>query len=87
MPRFSATNIDLPAGPPPEVLQQINVAAKRARELFDSELEIHFEIDAEIGQVCAELRDSDGSLVERLSAPQALALACGDASLEFALAA
>ena len=87
MPRFSATNIDLPAGPPPEVLQQINVAWKRARELFDSELEIHYEVDAEKGQVSAELRCFDGSLVERLSAPEAMALACGDVAPGFALTA
>jgi hypothetical protein len=83
MPRFLATNIDLPAGPPPEVLQQINVAWKRARDLFDSALEIHFEVDAD-HRVSAELRAFDGSLVERLSAPEALALACGDAAPGFA---
>jgi hypothetical protein len=84
MPRFLVTNIDLPAGPPPEVLQQINVAWKRARDLFDSALEIHYEVDAEHGRVSAQLRAFDGSLVEQLSAPEAVALACGDAAPGFA---
>lgn len=87
MPRFRSTTHDLPAGPPPEVLQQIDVAWERARELFDSELELHFEVDAPEGLVWAELRCPDGSLVERLSASEALALACGDAVPEPALAA
>jgi hypothetical protein len=87
MPRFRPTNHDLPAGPPPEVLQQIDVAWERARELFDSELELHFEVDVELGRVWAELRASDGSLVERLSASEALALACGVSMPEMALAA
>ena len=78
--RSRSTNFDLPAGPPPEVLQQIDVAWERARELLDSDLEIHFEVDAELGQVWAELRCADGSLVERLTAPEALALACGESS-------
>ena len=86
MPRFRPTTLDLPAGPPPEVLQQIDVAWERARELFDSSLELHFEVDAEIGRVWAELRAADGSLVERLSASEALALACGTAAPEIALA-
>ena len=86
MPRFRPTTLDLPAGPPPEVLQQIDVAWERARELFDSALELHFEVDAEIGRVWAELRAADGSLVERLSASEALALACGVAMPEMALA-
>jgi len=34
MLRFHPTNFDLPAGPPPEVLQQIDVAWERARELL-----------------------------------------------------
>jgi hypothetical protein len=87
MPRFRATTLDLPAGPPPEVLQQIDVAWERARELFDSELELHFEVDAAAGRVWAELRASDGSVVERLSASEALALACGAGAHEIAIAA
>jgi hypothetical protein len=87
MPRFRPTNHDLPAGPPPEVLQQIDVAWERARELFASDVELHFEVDAEIGRVWAELRAADGSLLERLSASEALALACGAAVPEMALAA
>ena len=87
MPRFLATTHDLPAGPPPEVLQQIDVAWERARELFESDLELHFEVDALFGEVWAELRCADGSVAERLTASEALALACGDAPVELALAA
>jgi hypothetical protein len=87
MPRFRATTLDLQAGPPPEVLLQIDVAWGRARELFESDLELHFEVDAAIGRCWAELRCPDGSLVERLSASEALALACGDAPPQLALAA
>jgi hypothetical protein len=87
MPRFLATTHDLPAGPPPEVLQQIDVAWGRARELFESDLELHFEVDALLGRVWAELRCADGSLVEMLSASEALAIACGDAAADRALAA
>jgi hypothetical protein len=87
MPRFRPTTHDLPAGPPPEVLLQIDVAWERARELFESDLELHFEVDAAEGLVWAELRCPDGSLVDRLSASEALALACGDAVPELNLAA
>jgi hypothetical protein len=87
MPRFLATIHDLPAGPPPEVLQQVDVAWERARELFESDLELHFEVDALLGEVSAELRCADGSLPDRLTASEALALACGDAAVELAIAA
>jgi hypothetical protein len=87
MSRFPATTHELPAGPPPEVLQQLDVAWERARELFDSELELHFEVDAYLGHVWAELRAPDGSVIERLSASEALSIACGDAVADMALAA
>ena len=88
MPRFPATTSpDLPAGPPPEVLQQLDVAWERARELFDSDLVLHFEVDAGLGRVWAELRQADGTVAERLSASEALALACGDAMAPELLAA
>ena len=49
MPRPLTTIIDLPAGPPPEVLEQIDVAWGRARELFAADLELRFEVDAALG--------------------------------------
>ncbi len=87
MSRFLATIHDLPGGPPPEVLQQIGLAWERARELFESDLELHFEVDDLLGEVWAELRCPDGEVVQRLTASEALALACGDAPVEYALAA
>lgn len=87
MSRFRATTLDLPAGPPPEVLQQIDVAWERSRERLDSELELHFAVDSALGRVWAELRLPDGSVAERLSAAEAVAVACGDATVALALAA
>ena len=87
MPRFRPNATDLPAGPPPEVLMQIDVAWARAQEMFASDLELHFEVDAPHARVWAELRLPDGSVVERLSASEALALACGDTTALLAAAA
>ena len=87
MPRFRAHTHDLPLGPPPEVLLQIEGAWERARDLFDTDLELRFEIDGRLRRVWAELRWSDGSVLERLTASEALALACGDTVQELAVAA
>ena len=40
-----------------------------------------------MGAVWAELRGADGEMIERLTAPEALALACGDTVGDLALAA
>ena len=87
MPRFLATTDDLAAGPPPEVMAQVDVAWERARDLFDSDLELHFEVDEFLGRVWAELRCADGTVAERLTASEALDIACGDAELRLAVAA
>ena len=87
MPRFHANTADSAAGPPPEVLAQIDAAWERAQELFATDLELHFEVDAGLGRVWAELRLADGTVAERLSASEALALACGDAMTPELLAA
>jgi hypothetical protein len=79
MPRFHPTHRALPAGPPPEVLEEIDVAWERAGGLLDAGIELHFDLGS--GAVRAELRTADGTVVERLSAAEALALACGDAVL------
>ncbi len=87
MSRSHDSTLDLPAGPPPEVLAEIDVAWERARELFESDLELHFEVDSELREVWAELRCSDGTVAERFTASEALALACGDSSPRLAVAA
>ena len=86
MPRFHAS-IDAPAGPPPEVLAQIDAAWERAQELFTTDLELHFEVDRSWGRVWAELRNPDGSVAETLSATEAIAMACGDAAAAISLTA
>ena len=45
------------------------------------ELELHFEVDAFTRRVSGSLRAPGGDALERLSATEALLLACGDAAL------
>ena len=66
---------------PEEVWAEVDAAWERAHDRFADELELHFEV-APSGRVRGELRAAEcGSLVTRLSASEALALACGDARL------
>ena len=73
MPRFHADTDSL-AGPPPEVLAEIDAAWERAQELFnDEELELHFEVDRRFGRAWAS---------------EAVAIACGTPAVaELSLAA
>lgn len=83
MPRFVHAHsepLDLPA----EVLAEVDAAWERSADLVADELELHFEVSVS-GRVRGELRAADGGqLVSRLSASEALALACGDAELAVA---
>lgn len=78
MPRFVHAQTPLP-DLPAEVLAEVDAAWERAHELVADGLELHFEVSVS-GRVGGELRAADGGrLVSRLSASEALALACGDA--------
>ena len=83
MHRFTHTHDPL-LGPPAHVLAEVDAAWERAQELADGELELHFAQTLLSGRVAGELRLGDGTLVERISATEALALACGDAALALA---
>lgn len=78
MPRFVHAHtplLDLPE----EVLAEVDAAWERAHAGVADELELHFAVSVS-GRVRGELRAAEcGSLVTRLSATEALALACGDA--------
>ena len=73
--------LDCDAGPPPEVLADVDAAWERAQAPLAEDLDLHFAHDALRRRAWGELRRGDGTLVQRLSARTALALACGDASL------
>jgi hypothetical protein len=72
---------DLPPGPPPEVLDEVAAAWERAQELLVDDLELAFESEPALGRAWAEVRLADGTVVERLSACEAVAIACGAAEL------
>ena len=83
MHRFTHAHDPL-LGPPAHVLAEVDAAWERSQDLASGELELHFAQALLGGRVTGELRLDDGSLVERISATEALALACGDAALAVA---
>jgi hypothetical protein len=72
---------DLPAGPPPHVQAEVDLAWERAQDLFAGELELHFSLDELTRRVAGELRTPAGAVWERISATEALAIACGDVAV------
>jgi hypothetical protein len=77
----SQLSLDLPFGPPPEVLEEVAAAWERAQEPLLDELLLDFASEPALGRAWGELRLVDGALVERISASEAIAIACGDAVL------
>jgi hypothetical protein len=78
MPRFVQPHTSVPVLPE-EVLAEVDAAFERAHDPIADELQLHFDVSVS-GRVRGELRAAEGgSLVTRLSAAEALALACGDA--------
>jgi hypothetical protein len=75
----SQPTCDLPSGPPPEVLEEVAAAWERAQAPLIDDLLLGFDSEPELGRAWGELRLADGTLVERISASEALAIACGDA--------
>jgi hypothetical protein len=81
MPRSPLVH-DLLTGPPPEVLAEVDAAWERAQDLFADELELSFDLDLPTRRVTGSLRiPAGGAVWERLTATEALAIACGDADI------
>jgi hypothetical protein len=80
MPR-SHLNLDLPPGPPPEVLAEIDEAWGRAQRPLPEGLVLDFESEPLLGRAWGVLRTCDGTAVDRMSASDALAICCGDAAV------
>jgi hypothetical protein len=80
MPRSPQVH-ELLLGPPPEVLAEVDAAWERAQDLFADELELQFDVDSITRKVTGALCLPGGAVWERLSATEALAIACGDAAI------
>jgi hypothetical protein len=79
MPRSHAL-LPIPLGPPPEVLEEIGEAWERAQDA-DPMLLLDFESEPRLARAWGVLRRGDGTVIERVPAAVAVALACGDADL------
>jgi hypothetical protein len=73
---------ELAPGPPPEVLDEIGAAWERAQASPMGSLELAFDSAPAISRAWGELRLPDGTVVARLRAGEAVALACGDMVLQ-----
>jgi len=77
----SHTTLDLPPGPPPEVLAEIDEAWERAQRPLPEGLVLDFDAAPLMRRARGLLRMEDGTVVERIPATEALAIACGDAAV------
>jgi flagellar protein FlaG len=71
--------VGVPATPPPEVLQQIDAAGRRAAELAAQHRELHFEKDPTSGRVIVQVRDLDGNVLRTIPPSRALEVMSGAA--------
>ena len=73
----AAVTVDaVPASPPPEVLEQMQEAARVADELRAMKRELHFEPQSN-GRVVVQVRDLDGHVIRTIPPSQALDIAGG----------
>jgi hypothetical protein len=84
MSRSRQLTHDLPAGPPPEVQDEVAAAWERAQRPILDDLLLDFESEPALGRAWGRLLTPDGHVVAPLSAMQVLAIACGDAAGETA---
>lgn len=70
---------DIPASPPPEVLEAMDAAGRVARELHATGRELRFvpPADGEDGRVRVEVRDLDGNVLREIPPSELLDVATG----------
>lgn len=72
---------DIPASPPPEVLEAIARAHEAYEQLEAAGRHVHFDLDEVSGRLTAELTDASGTRLRSLSPRAVLDLASGSAPL------
>jgi flagellar protein FlaG len=75
--KHAAVTVDtIPASPPPDVLQEMQDAAKVAEKLRAMQRELHFEPQPN-GRVIVQVRDLDGNVIRTIPPSAALEVASG----------
>ena len=77
-PRPRALTGDIPASPPPEVLEAIARAHEAYERLEASGRRVHFDLNETSGRLAMQLTDTNGAALRSLSARTVLDLAAGD---------
>lgn len=68
---------DVPDGPPPEVLEAMNAAARAFETLYEQGRELRFGRDADSGRVTIDVCDLDGNVLRAIPGTLALDVATG----------
>lgn len=68
---------EVPDGPPPEVLEAMNAAARCFEELHEQGRELRFAHDPESGRVTIDVCDLDGNVLRAIPPSRVLDLAGG----------
>jgi hypothetical protein len=76
-PRTRALKGDIPASPPPEVLDAIARAHEAYERLAASGRHVHFDLNEASGRLVLELTDASGTPLRSLSPRAVLELAAG----------
>jgi YD repeat-containing protein len=74
---FVASHGDIPASPPPEVLEAMDAAGRVARELHAQGRELRFTPAQDGGRVRVEVRDLDGNVLRTIPPSELLDVATG----------
>ena len=72
----SVTVETIPASPPPDLLEEMQEAARVADKLRSMQRELHFEPQPN-GRVIVQVRDLDGNVIRTIPPSQALDIAAG----------
>ena len=74
---IAMTEDDFPSELPPDLLEDLELAAEITDRLEDEGRRLHFEVDPGTGRLAVEVHDDQGNLVRRIAASEALDIALG----------
>ena len=72
-----SAQVSVPAAPPPQLREEIAMAAMRAQELWNQNRELHFAKDQGSGRLVIEVRDRLGNTIRTIPPSEALDVMAG----------